>query len=194
MKEEAYNPEIIDRPKWDEAGWKGLGYAFDRFGEEPPIFGPVFGNQSMGTAIFKDWRRRFGEVDEFEQLRVVIVEGKIPKEPAGYSVLIGAEPENILHQVRKQDCSVDPRYVVAESRVFREETPESQHLSHFKKQYGQYKEYKFAPFHLRGEQPVPDIKSSITKNKIFFRDAADISDTEPDSAVFARSKLYPNQN
>ena len=44
----------------------------------PPILGLGFANEDAARQIFKDWNERYGPRDEFEELRVSIIEGKIP--------------------------------------------------------------------------------------------------------------------
>jgi hypothetical protein len=81
---------VIDIPKWNEAQWMGVG-----FGVVPgvaPILGLAFRNKDAAAAIFSEWRRRFGEIDQDDVLRISILTGTRRDNPAAYKVVVGTDP------------------------------------------------------------------------------------------------------
>jgi hypothetical protein len=81
---------VIDIPKWDEAKWMGVG-----FGLMPgvaPILGLAFRNRDAAAAIFSEWRRRFGDIDQADVLRISILTGTRRDNPAAYKVVVGTDP------------------------------------------------------------------------------------------------------
>ena len=68
---------------------------YDLPANDTPRVGLLFKDRDTGAAIFQDWRRRFGAVDEFDELRISFVFGSIPDSPRGYSVVLSPDPAGI---------------------------------------------------------------------------------------------------
>jgi hypothetical protein len=79
---------------WDKAGWSGIGFIHDQFGERPPIMAPMFRDQKAGIEIFRHWLDELGRFDETYKLRVVIVRGIDRNHPHAYRVLFGTNLDN----------------------------------------------------------------------------------------------------
>ena len=67
---------FIDPVKWDAARWKATAFFHDPKGVRPPCLGIVFDNIGTGKQIFSDWLKRLGNVDQYDELRISIVEGE----------------------------------------------------------------------------------------------------------------------
>lgn len=192
MKDRIYQSELVKKAQWDEAKWRGTAFFFDRFDEEPPILGLIFMNKRAGIRIFNGWLKVLGEIDEHEALRVVIVDGDIPNEEPGYSVIIGSNPSAVEHAEEEE---LDSRYIATENRIFRNPNPNSPNRIKFKSAYEKHGQYILIPVYSPDlKQLIPLLQYGIRKREMNFRRVEDISETDIDSVVFSRSRLFPNRN
>lgn len=65
---------IINQHLWDAAQWKGFLYGYST-PDQPPFLGLVFSDEQKGRAIFREWRERFGESDENDEIRISVIKG-----------------------------------------------------------------------------------------------------------------------
>ena len=65
---------FINIEKWDIAKWRATAFLHDPEGVRLPYLGIVFENIEAGKEIFSEWLERLGKVDEFDELRISIVE------------------------------------------------------------------------------------------------------------------------
>src|SRR5690606_20698410 len=82
---------FIDAPLWDKAKWRATFFGFTHPGA-PPLFGLAFTDKDAAVAIFSEWRRRLGEVDQNEELRISVLTGIDKANPASYRVIVSAKP------------------------------------------------------------------------------------------------------
>jgi hypothetical protein len=101
------SPEMLfqiffDPQEWDDATWSGTVFINDLSHMEPPIpgLGIGFADFETGKKIFDGWIKRLGHVDEYDELRVSIIEGPLPSERDGYTVVLSSNPLNTIK--RKQ--------------------------------------------------------------------------------------------
>ncbi len=176
---------LIDTPRWNDAAWFGVAYGVDPSGRQPPFMGVQFQNQDAGREIFNDWLHRFGSTDEFNEIRVAIIEGDIPDKDPGYSVTIGSDIEGITKRAKQEQQEVDARYIATVTRHHRM-NPQlgSPFLTGFKNAYNQIGEYLLLPAFGSQTQPQPDFGLAVRKRKILFRDVVDIDDKDFDSVIF----------
>lgn len=177
---------LIDEDKWNAAGWNGIIYLHDPQGVNLSCFGIFFENIGAGKQIFTDWRVRLGKIDEYDELRIAIIEGEIPGLKKGYSVRISSDLENIRRRERAEGKDISAEYLVIVSRVHRmSPEPSSPHLPRFKQEYARHGRYYLIPVSgsLSGNL-TPHFDYSIGKKEIHFRDALEITKDEPDSSVF----------
>ena len=176
---------LIDVAKWNPAGWNAVVFGVDPSGEDPPFMGILFSDAASGRAIFDDWVHRFGATDEFDEIRVAIVEGDIPGKNPGYSVTIGSDVEGITQRAKRDNQDFDPKYIGTVTRYHRmNPAPNSPFLPGFKKAYDQHGTYLLLPVFGSQTQPQPDFDLAIRKQKILFRDVSDINENDIDSAIF----------
>lgn len=177
---------FIDIPLWDKAGWKGVGYLVMPDESAPPCIGFIFENNVAGKQIFTDLRKRVGEEDYYEEIRVSIIEGDIPGELPGYSVHISSDPIHTVRRAKDNGQELTVEGVVVVSRVHRmNPNPNSPHLSNFKKSYQQHGKYLLIPMSM-GRTLTPHFDFCVGKREIHFRNVQDVVDGDRDAVIFSR--------
>jgi hypothetical protein len=179
----------IDIDLWNAAKWRATFFLI--VPGKIPILGLAFKKGSQAKQIFEDWHERYGENDEFEEVRISIIEGDIKGEEPGYSVHIGPDPENTIKRYKKFGFKVDSDLLMCVSRINRMNPPaESRNLEMFKQSYRKHKSYLLIPGVISDDnkQLKPFIELSIHKNTVHFRDVGDIGTNDIDSVVLARPK------
>jgi hypothetical protein len=158
---------FIDVDTWNSAGWRGTLFMANPQAPALPALGLFFTNKEAGRKIFKDWITRIGRKDKFELLRVSIVEGDIPGTSAGYSMYIGADPENYFAYLNDQQ--IDASTLVLLGR-YRRMNPRlgSPFLPGFKKSYQNRKQYLLLPAYGSTARPEPDFSLAIKKKNLCF--------------------------
>jgi hypothetical protein len=175
---------VIDIRLWDAAGWKGTGFGFRQDGEGLPFIGLHFANPEAGRAIFESWRERFGDVDEYEELRVSIIEGDVPGQRAGYTVHITGDPRNILARAKHDGYEIHSHQILTISRSRRMSPgPGSPYLADFKRAYPDKRQYMIMPVEEQDGAPTPRWELGIQKKVIYFRRVEDVSPDDIDSSV-----------
>jgi hypothetical protein len=173
---------FIDPVKWDAAGWKATAFFHDPQGVDPPGLGIVFDDIETGKEIFSHWRRRLGSVDQYDELRISIVEGEILGMGPGYSVHISSDPNRTAERAKALGTalSVETSIVIGRVRRMTPE-PESPHLPRFKDDFAKHKRYFLLPV---SADLKPEVEFAIEKTKILFRDAFEVRKDDVDAAVF----------
>jgi hypothetical protein len=186
-----YLASPIDVPLWDEAKWRATAFIYGP--KVTPILGIAFLNKEPAQRIFEDWRRRYGDRDEYEELRVAIIEGEIAKEHPGYTVHIGLEHEAVFERYKKAGLEVAEEYFFASiSRLNRmTPSPTSPHLGMFKAAYAQHGEYLLTPTICKPDGSDLEFAPyfGIRKRAIHFRNAKDIGENDVDSIVLRTGSL-----
>jgi hypothetical protein len=159
---------FIDVETWDQASWTGALFAVDPEGGAPPAMGLYFRDEAAGRKIFRDWIGRIGRDDEFDLLRVSIIEGDIPAEPPGYSVFLGTDVENYAAYARDQDIDVFQEDYLGVVGRYRRMTPSpgSPHLPAFKASYERHGSYQLIPAYGGEGNPTADFDLAIKKKRI----------------------------
>jgi hypothetical protein len=135
----------VDFELWDRANWRATVFMVAENGDGPPVLGLGFVNEDPARQIFRDWRERYGPRDKFEELRVSVIEGEIPRRAPGYSVHVGADPENVFRRYKELGLMADGDLLAVNSRINRMNAPNSPKLAGFKEAYGRFKSYFLAP-------------------------------------------------
>jgi hypothetical protein len=173
---------FIDIELWNRARWLGVAWIYPP--RMPPSMGLLFMDNDLGAEIFSQWQARIGKVDEYEQLRISIIEGSIPGAKPGYNVRIATNIPNVV-QVAAENGIADPNVaLVAASRVHRMHPPKaSKNLAAFKRAYEEHKNYSVFQA-VRDTTPSgfkPIYSTAITKSEIFFRQVESIGKGDLDS-------------
>jgi hypothetical protein len=170
-------------PHWAEAKWSATTYMFHPTGEVPPIMGLVFENVEAGLEIFSEARRQMkSHEDQFEEIRVSIIEGTVPgqEQRPGYSIHICADPDALAAHATLEDFVVDSSIVPFLGQWNRHyPVPgEPSMLERFKEEFEKHQEFLIAPTIRRNGQLFMEPTLGIIKNEIVFRQLSDI--TTPD--------------
>jgi hypothetical protein len=165
----------IDVRKWNAAKWDATVFQWAPGAPElPPILGLAFINNVPAMGIFQGWLSRFGQLDENEELRVVIVRGISAANPHAYAVSVGPALEDSL--------STAGQTIGLVSRIKRMNASSSKNLEGFLAHYRQQGRYLLTPFHFptRESTPEPMMDFSIGKHRLVVRDAWEIGENDPD--------------
>ena len=174
----------IDVNLWNKAKWRAIYFACSL--DQPPTLGLVFENEPAAREIFINWHERYGRNDEYEELRVSIIEGDIPGEEPGYSVHISSDPDSAIKRFRDAGYEFDDDLLMLVSRIHRMNPPaDSKNLNVFKQAYRKFKTYFLIPCIVsHNNTKIKQIlKLGIYKGKIHFRNVTDIGEYDIDSVV-----------
>jgi SEFIR domain len=175
---------------WKRANWRSTVFMVaENVMNEPPILGLGFANEDPARHIFRDWCDRYGPRDEFEELRVSIIEGEIPGRAPGYSVHVGVDAMNVFRRYKQLGLITDGDLLAANSRINRMNAVNSPMLASFKEAYRRVKSYFLAPVLVDEEgtkvlNPMLDMR--IFKGQIHFRHVNEIGENDPDRVVLRK--------
>jgi hypothetical protein len=178
----------IDVDLWNAAAWKATLFAFQM--GKPPTLGIAYTNEEPARKIFEQWHMRYGNNDEFEELRISIIEGPIKGQGDGYSVHVGTDPDAWLKRLKAAGYTVSEHDIyLSVSRINRmNPEPGSKNLEIFKQLYREHKIYFLAPCviskDLKSVAPFFDL--AIRKGKIEFRNVSDVREGDIDSVIFKK--------
>ena len=178
---------------WNLARWQGTFFAL--YENTPPILGLAFRNEEPARQIFEEWHKRYGPSDQFEELRISIVEGEIKGERPGYTVHVTVDFENTVKRYRAAGLTIDIENSIFAtiSRLNRmNPVRDSKSLEYFKEAYRIYKTYVLVPAVLSSDDSSakPILELGIFKNTIHLRQASDINPTgDPDTPVLGMGRV-----
>ena len=170
-----YLTSPINIELWDKAKWLAIFVAC--FPDQPPSLGFVFENELAARKIFSGWQERYGKNDEYEELRISIIEGEIIGEEPGYSIHIGADPDSAIERFKDAGFEYSEDLIMMISRVHRmHPPPESRNLEMFKQAYRKYKSYNLIPCVASPDKAriKPIYELGVFKGRVIFRKADDI--------------------
>jgi hypothetical protein len=180
--ESVYLHSFINVDKWNRARWKGTAFMHDPSGESAPYLAIMFEDIAAGKEIFKEWRDRIGSVDQYEEIRISIIEGEIPGELPGYTVHISSNPLNTAGRAHANGLTYDWKKFAVIGRIKRmTPAPGSPHLGQFKKEMAKHQRYSIIPLSPKGE-PLFDL--AIGKKEVLFRQPLEITGNDLDAVVF----------
>ncbi len=163
---------IIDAPLWDKAGWSGVGFMTSE-GHAPPIMAFLFTNTNAAIKIFERWRKRFGERDVNEEIRISILRGVTVSNPHHYRVLVTSEIT--------QEKLLPKKTYVSVGRVNYMEPNNSENMNRFLTDY-----HKFGVFGLtaaivsNSTQPHFLTHLTVKKSKIYIKEAWQVKQNDPE--------------
>ena len=171
----------IDVDLWNKAKWRAT--FFMCYADRPPVLGLAYEDETAARKIFETWHHRYGENDEYEELRISIIEGAIPGEEPGYSVHVGSDPEAAIKRFRDAGYAFDDDLMMMVSRINRMTPPaESTNLELFKQYYKTFKTYFLAPGVISKDrqQLNPILELGIYKGTIQIRQVSEIGENDVD--------------
>jgi hypothetical protein len=186
---------MIKDTLWVDSGYSGIAFLTDPLDIEPPAMGLMFRDKNFGNQIFNHWINIVGKEDHHEALRISIIEGDLPGEKAGYSVIVGSNMEGEIACAKEQGSEIDPRFYIGASRVIRMLNPQSVHLANFKAAYEKHKKYILIPVYSPDlKEMAPQFQFAILKRRINFRNVENISEDDVDSITLGINRMPFNQN
>jgi len=182
---------IIDLDLWNEAKWKAMVFMSDPSLQDAPIVGFVFENNKVGNDIFSSLKKRFGDVDCKEEIRLSFIGGISKSNPQDYKVHIGTDRSVILDKIKDAGLKSDESLFVSLTRIHEMNPPkESKNLEVFKHSFDFFKKYYITNFTMVNGQLRPEFNNLIEKKRIFFREKQDIikDKNDEDIVVFSSEK------
>jgi hypothetical protein len=180
---------LINIPLWEVAVWSATAFQFDPTGECPPVLGIVFQDGDAGREIFSEWVAMFGNDDQFEEIRVSIIEGNVPGHRPGYTVHISPDPVSIAARATAEGIALDPK-VIYIGRFNRMHPPLDSPplLARFKEEFQRHGEFLLAPVTRRNDgQLWTDVEFGIVKTSMQFRDVSEVGEGDIDASPLAAS-------
>lgn len=177
---------FIDLELWNKAGWRGVAYVHDYENKEPPYMAILFSDKEIGRKIFEGWRKRLGEFDSYNELRISIVEGDVEGEPYGYFVHIGTYMENLIKHLNESNPKAKFDLFMMVSRIHRMNPDKSStNLKLFKERFKLFNSFSLIPALLTKDNKIELMESMrILKRNIEFRNFSDIkSKNDPDGVL-----------
>lgn len=165
---------LINIPLWDRAKWCATAF-MGKFNDNhpPPALGICFQDESTGQTIFQALRKRLGENDTAEELRISIITGIDRNNPFTYAVVLGSNP-------KISDFQEGPLTMVF--RINRMEARDPQNLTRFLESYHRAGKYLIAPAAFSNPQKPPQffLHLAIGKTELQVRPAWLIGENDPD--------------
>jgi SEFIR domain len=183
----------IDVELWDEAKWRSTAVLV--YPDRPPVLGLGFLNEEPARKIFEKWHERYGHSDDFEELRVSIIEGDIEGEAPGYTVHLGADFENTIKRYKSAGLAVNrsnAMFMMIGRMCRMNPAPTSKNLQVFKDAYRLHKTYLLIPAVQKpdGSAFKPILELGIFKNTVHFRNVDEIHPPhDPDVAVLGTGQV-----
>lgn len=180
----------IDVDLWNTAKWSAAFFSYQP--GKPPVLGLAFRDEAAARKIFEGWHERYGDNDQYEELRVSIIEGPVEGEEDGYTVQVGPDPDAVIKRFKDAGYAFDEDILMCISRVNRMTPPsDSKNLPMFKAMYGKYKTYFLAPGVISedGKRLKPIFDLGIFKGKILFRHVSEITKHDMDSVVLGTGEV-----
>ncbi len=160
---------VIDVYLWDRAKWIGAAYG-DMGPDAPPWLGLMFTDGDAGTKIFERWRKRFGDVDEDEEIYIGMVRKFSPAHPTHYGIIVTSKLQD------------DERLSMVVSRTNVMHSPNDANLSRFLTAYRRSGAYLLMPAIYSGSgAPSFRRELALMKRTLSVKDADDITSADIES-------------
>jgi hypothetical protein len=175
----------IDTQKWDKAKWNGTLFMWSPPGPDmpPPMLGLAYRNPSAAKDIFKSWRKRYGEDDVNDDLRITIVRGISRSKPAAYAVMFSQNPDNVPIS--------EGNIIGFVSRINRMYPSSSRNLDAFLSEYARHGRFVLLPAHLPSKlaKAKPFLELPIGKHNLAVINAWEITTNDMTASVLDLDEL-----
>ena len=167
---------VIRETHWNDAKWFGVGYAVSPNAKDLPVFSILFENIEAGRKIFSAWRKKFGDKDNEEQIRITIIRGIDRDNIHNYRAAVGSS--------MKKPEELEAKFTVSVSRLHTMTPQSSQNLENFISAYKVFHSYILAPGYA-GEDGLPSIifGLGIIKKEINIKEAWSIGLHDTDAVA-----------
>lgn len=89
---------LINVHAWDIAKWSGTAFIGQHGSGAPPFLIILFEDADAAASIFQAWRKRFGNFDSNDEIRITIVRYVDKNNPAHYKIIISSNIKNIKNK------------------------------------------------------------------------------------------------
>jgi len=194
---------LIDTELWNQAKWKGTAFAYNPMQDNDiPILGFGFENPEYGKSIFDAIRKRIGNDDSGEKLRVSIVTEVDRENIAHYKVMIGPNESYLKELSDASGLSNDEQLFLSISRVNLMTPSTSFNLDSFLERYRKIGKYYITnilemPEGYGYSQTAIDQENLILKSELVVKTLKNVLKEKEKSlewAALAPKKLKPNKN
>ncbi len=170
----------INTSLWNHAKWNGTLFAHRPDGSEPMI-GFMYSNPIAGYRIFEEWIKKFGPVDQYEDIQIVILKGIDANNPFHYKVCVGANPNNLPDNTKTGSAA----FILSRTNLM---VPDSSvNLDRFEDCLSRNPKFKIAPVFPDDRYGfLPDNKVAIEKSEIFIEDAWRVGSDHPHAYHMSR--------
>ena len=143
----------------------------------PPMLGLAYENPSAAKDIFQSWRKRYGDDDVKDDLKITIVRGISRDNPAAYAVMVSQNPDNVPLS--------EGNIVGFVSRINRMYPKTTQNLDLFLEDCARHGRYVLLPVHLPNKmaRPEPVFDLPIGKHKLTVINAWEIGTNDMVASV-----------
>lgn len=164
---------LIDSLLWDKAKWSATAFMCTLNDCTPPVLGIGFQDETTGQTIFQALRKRLGEIDTAEGLRISIITGINRSNPFAYAVVLGSN-------LKVNEFKKGP--IIMVSRINRMEARDPQNLNRFLESYHRAGRYLVVPAAFSNPQEPPRFFEhlAIDKTELHVRPAWLIGENDPD--------------
>jgi hypothetical protein len=155
--------------------------------------GLIFRQRDAAFEIFAGWRERFARDDEQDLLRLAVIEGPIPNQPAGYTVHITIEPSVAIADAKARQSDLDPSAFGSMSQVYRMNAPNgSPSLQAFKAAFQETRCFILAPSIAHADRLSADTitdhpEMGFLKHRIHFRASSEVLVGDIDAVIYSTS-------
>jgi hypothetical protein len=130
---------LINIPLWDNADWRGTGFAFSKNPNDIPALILGFWHSEFGIKIFQEWIEELGEVDQNDRLSITVIRGIDKNSPNDYRIAISEKP---IFTPREEGTL---RYLFATARVREMKSMSKDIFDGFFENYNRHGKYTLLP-------------------------------------------------
>lgn len=156
-----------DMEIWDDAGWSGCGFMFDKLGTTPPIFGLAFENLDRGRDIVAEWSAKLEKGEH--SVIIYIIRGVDRNHPTSYRVCVAPD-------VKKEEIK-EGRYFASMCRKHTMKPRNNWNLDTFERLYKQFGGCWFTAFQIDNDKQIimpENFNDAFKFTTIEFRNAWEI--------------------
>ena len=159
---------IINQGLWNEAKWNGVCFA--EYEDREPCIGLTFRNALAADEIFRRWQKRFGRIDEFDELRLSFTFDK--GRPNEYMTVVAPDIPGLVQRYRAEGVeqpldNLHSRFLT-DSRWHKmkitRDAPMPPAIERFRARYKAGDPFLLAPAHLESEKDALTSKLDLKIN------------------------------
>jgi hypothetical protein len=148
------------------------------------MMGLAFADRDAGRQILRGLQQATGPIDAFELIRIAIIEGDIPGEPPGYTVLITPNFDGLAAKTRAEGKQPPAELTMAGQFQRIGSTAASHTVGRFKDAFATHRRFFLVGASVSDRSIDFDV--AIEKTLIVFKHVSEIDDQDVEKLIFAR--------